>query len=135
MFDDKEVQRNLENVIANLLPDAITRGLQDAIQSIENDAKANAPVDDGVLKASITNKVEDTSAICGTNVSYAPYVHEGTGIYAKSGNGRKNVPWKYKTSDGKWYSTEGQKPNPFLQDAVDSNMGTILNHFKGVLND
>lgn len=135
MFNDKEVQNNLNNVIANLLPDAIRRGLTDAIQSIENDAKDNVNVDDGILKTSITSKVEGTQAVCGTNVEYGVYHHEGTGIYAKNGNGRKDVPWKYKTADGKWYSTEGQKPNPFLQDAVDSNMGSILSHFKGVLND
>ena len=132
MIDDKEVQANLDKVIADLLPQAIKKGLTDAAQQIENTAKTNAPVDDGVLRASITSKVEDTEAVIGTNVEYAPHVHQGTGIYAKDGNGRKNVPWKYIGADGKTYVTKGQKPNPFLQDAVDSNMGSILSYFEEV---
>lgn len=133
MFDNKEVERNLSNVIEKLLPESITKGLTDAINTIANDGKGNAPVDDGILKASITTQVEGNKAVVGTNVEYAPYIHEGTGIYATGGG--ITVPWSYEMTNGDWVTTSGQKANPFLQDAVDSNMGTILNHFKGVLND
>ena len=58
---------------------------------------------------------------------YAPYVHQGTGIYAKDGNGRK-TPWKYEAKAGKykgWHITRGQKPQPFLEKAKLDNKDKI----------
>lgn len=51
----------------------------------------------------------------GSNLEYAPYVHQGTGIYAKDGNSRKQVPWVYYSEkDGQRHVTKGTKPRPFL---------------------
>ena len=55
----------------------------------------------------------------GCSLETAPFVHQGTGLYAKDGNGRK-TPWKYEAVAGKykgWHTTRGQKPQPFLEDA------------------
>lgn len=90
-----------------------------------------APSDTGMLRASIfyrsfRNKAEMGSRI-GSNAIYAPYVHQGTGIYAKNGNGRKR-PWKVTTiyKRGKvTFWTVGQKPNPFITRAKDKSMGDI----------
>lgn len=50
--------------------------------AIERDAKINCPVDTGLLRNSITHKVEEDSdkitATTGTNTEYAPYVEYGT---------------------------------------------------------
>ena len=129
-----EFSINLGRLI-NELPEAINRRLDRACQIVENEAKTNCPVNDGVLRASITHQVEDSKGVIGTNVEYAPYVHEGTGIYAKDGQGRQAVPWTYKDAEGKYHSTEGQKPQPFLQDALDNNHEKILQCFEGVLED
>ncbi|MDD5510908.1 MAG: HK97 gp10 family phage protein [Dehalococcoidales bacterium] len=49
---------------------------------VERDAKINAPVDTGRLRASITNRLEvekdQLIGIVGTNVEYAPYQEFGT---------------------------------------------------------
>ncbi|MDM0720058.1 HK97 gp10 family phage protein, partial [Clostridium perfringens] len=61
----------------------------------------------------------------GNTMEYAPYVHQGTGIYAKDGNGRK-TPWKYKVESGKykgWHITKGQRPQPFLEKAKIDSIG------------
>jgi phage gpG-like protein len=108
-------------------------------------------VDTGLLRNSITHQVRDNcSVLIGTNVFYALYVHEGTGIY---GNNPKNAGgktwWVYvkgsakgRTSgDGKRYTrkeaarvmmylrdkgldawmTEGMRPNRFLVNAMTKN--------------
>lgn len=122
---------NLQAFI-NALPGAVLDAVEESCQLVENSAKRNAPVDDGILQARITHKVdvEEREGVVGSNEEYAVYVHEGTGIYAKEGRGRREVPWRYRTPDGKWHTTKGQKPQPFLQDAVDSNRQKILNIFK-----
>ena len=74
-------------------------------------------IDNGNLKNSITHKVEDKTAYIGTNVEYGIYVHEGTGIYAGNGGGRK-TPWSYQDDKGKWHVTRGMAPNRFLKNAV-----------------
>ena len=93
---------------------------------VEKEAKRLCPVDDGTLRNSIqASEVESwygdrgLTFRCevGTNVEYAPYVHQGTGIYAKEGDGR-DTRWSYQDAEGVWHSTLGQKPNPFLKRAL-----------------
>ena len=127
-----EVKLNLDKVIEKLLPEAIARGLELGSQIVENDAKRNCPVDDGVLRASITHKVDvdEGKSEIGSNVEYAPYVHEGTGIYAENG---RQTPWMYTDAKGETYTTVGQKPNPFLQKAIDDNLDNIVKQFENLL--
>lgn len=60
----------------------------------------------------------------GTNVEYAPYVEFGTGIYAAKGDGRKDK-WGYEGADGTFHTTVGQRPQPFLNPAMESNKDNI----------
>lgn len=113
-------------------------GVEKALTVIEADGKRNCPVDDGRLRASITHAVEATPEQArgrvGTNVDYAPYVHEGTGIYARNGNGRKK-PWVYTDSKtGERIFTHGQKPQPFLRDAMEQNRDRIAQIMKEATN-
>jgi hypothetical protein len=53
----------------------------------------------------------------GSDVEYSIYAHEGTGIHARSGDGRK-TPWVYFDERREQYVvTRGMKPNTFLLDA------------------
>ena len=57
-------------------------------------------------------------------------MHEGTGKYAKNGNGRK-TPWFY--TDRKTREkilTHGSKPRPFLRDSMDKNRDRIAQFFQ-----
>ncbi|KGE20626.1 hypothetical protein PWYN_03010 [Paenibacillus wynnii] len=92
---------------------------------VERDAKRLAPVGDtGHLRARIGRKVIDrgNEIVCevGTNVHYAPYVELGTGIHASNGQGRQ-TPWRFKLPNGKWVTTQGMKPQPFLLPALRRN--------------
>jgi len=75
---------------------AIARGLEAIGIEAEGDAARLCPVDTGRLRNSITHTIDadEPCAIIGTNVEYAPYVHNGT---------------------------SRQKAQPFLTDAVRQN--------------
>lgn len=121
-LNDFEVKlKNLSKINLNL-------PLEKACLLVENAAKENAPVSTGNLRRSITHEINGNEGIIGTNVEYAPYVEFGTGLFATDGNGR-DTPWKYQTADGQWYTTKGQKPQPFLGPALELNKDKILDIF------
>lgn len=133
----------LNNVLANL-EDTIDKikvcesvAIDRGCQIIENKAKELCPVDDGILRASITHKVQESSVgtitgTVGTGVEYAPYVHQGTGLFAVNGDGRKE-PWVYKDAKGQFHKTIGQKPQPFLLDASIGEMDAVIRQIREVM--
>lgn len=94
----------------------------------------------GALKRSIrTDLIRNGDKVIGvevgTNLEYAVYVEHGTGIYAYDRKGRAStpehpIPWRYKGSDGKWYTTSGQEPKPFLIPAFNSKKHNIYKYIK-----
>lgn len=131
-IDDEVFHHNLELFISKLLPAAVKKGLRKACLIIEDSAKEKCPKDDGTLKGSITHEIKDNDGIVGTVVKYAPYVHEGTGIYASEKRGRR-TPWTYTDEKGVTHTTRGQKPQPFLKDAAEENKQKILECFQDLL--
>ncbi len=108
----------------------LQQALNKACLIVENEAKMRCPVDDGQLRQSITHEVDNNEGYVGTNVEYAPYVEIGTGLFSSKGTGRKDVPWVYQDAEGKWWTTVGQKPQPFLQPALDNNRNEIIKLFQ-----
>lgn len=98
--------------------------LEKACIVVENAAKANCPVNTGILRGSITHQVEGNEGYIGTNIEYAPYVEIGTGLFSSMQNGRQ-TSWKYQTADGQWFTTSGQQPQPFLKPALDRNKDKV----------
>lgn len=137
-LDKRAVQAQLTGPGGAIARDLLRRG-----QRVENKAKRLAPVDEGRLRGSITTEVRggDASLVVrvGSNLEYAVYVHEGTGIYAGKGyiypkRGRYLV-WPNKNNSGsgnRRYSggrtskfvfakrVKGVPPRPFLRDALDA---------------
>lgn len=129
-MSNKEFERSIENATLRIIQDVV-KNMKKACLVVERDAKIGCPIDQGPLRSSITHNVDVTSTeIVGSIFSsseIAPYVHQGTGIYAVDGNGRK-TPWKYEVKAGKykgWHITEGQKPQPFLDKAKLKNKDKI----------
>lgn len=125
---------NLDKLISKLekLED-VNQAMEQACILVENEAKIKCPVDNGLLRNSITHYIKDNPnelvGVVGTNVEYAPYVEFGTGIYSSLGNGRQDR-WKYKDAKGEWHSTIGQHPQPYLQPALEENRRKIEKMFK-----
>ena len=128
-IDTAGFQRDMEAFAATLEENTVA-AVTDACEIIEADAKARCPRDTGNLRASITGDVQTdgdlTRGTVGTNVDYAPYVHEGTGLFSRTGLGRKDVPWRWQDDRGEWHTTSGQKPQPFLEEAADANRERIV---------
>lgn len=128
---DVSINNNIEKVKEDMtfaMKLALTKvGLQaegDAKIQLEADPRR---VDTGRLRNSITHTITDDDghpvAVIGTNVEYGKWVHEGTGIHAVDGGGRK-TPWAYKDEDGNTHFTHGMKPNRFLANAIEQNYET-----------
>lgn len=103
--------------------------LTNASMMVEREAKIKSPVspNGGELRESIEGSlINDKEAQVATNKEYAVWVHQGTGLFALKGDGRKEVPWHYQDDEGNWYSTIGQEPNPFLQRALEEKEKDIL---------
>lgn len=90
----------------------------------------------GALRAdtkSLGTKIvgDEIQGAAGNTLEYAIYHHQGTGIYAEEGNGRK-TPWSYedpKTGERIW--TKGSKPNPYLKDTIEQEQANIARWLGG----
>ena len=107
----------------------IRRKLDICGQMVVRDAVKLAPKDTGQLRASWNIKRYKNSVKIKFASEYGYYVHEGTGIYANNGLGRK-TSWTYYYNGGKgrkgYRATRGQKPQPFLSKALEKNKDKII---------
>ena len=109
----------------------IQTGLQLACIEVQAKAMEKCPKDTDALRQSITYKVEmhdsKGTGTVGSELDYAPYVHEGTGIHSRTGKGRtKDLPWSYQDERGEWHTTSGMKPTPFLEEARNESKERVL---------
>lgn len=130
LVDNQEFKNSLDEAKNKMIGDMLNN-VTKACLLVVGEAKERCPVDEGLLRASITYQVEKNSneivGYIGSNLDYAPYVEYGTGIYAKDGNGRK-TPWIWEGHSKKWkgkFYTKGQKPKAFLEPSVRENLDRI----------
>ena len=60
---------------------------------------------------------------------YSLFVERGTGKHAKGFPGSKtprDTPWVYRAANGRFYTTEGQESQPFLNPALDLAASEVL---------
>lgn len=81
----KKTDEDLKRIHRDLHTSPMESAMRQAVLVVERDAKKNAPVDTGRLRASITGEVRSeglfsstVKGIVGSNVKYAPYVELGT---------------------------------------------------------
>ena len=136
--DNNAFKSSIDKAMAEILLKT-EENVKKAAVAVEGKAKENCPVDLGILRSSISSDSEITTSeiigYIGCTAEYAPYVHQGTGIYAKDGNGRK-TPWKYVAKDWKYkggHVTRGQKPQPFLEDARDQSKDLVETILRGII--
>lgn len=112
----------------------VARGVLRISKRVERRAKKLAPVDKGLLRASITTQLTYRGGIpigrVGTKVKYAIWVHEGTGIYGPRGmlirpKKAQFLVFRPKGSAQiiRAKSVRGMRPRPFLRDALSAVLG------------
>lgn len=136
-YDDADLQ-NAVKEMTEKMPSKVVECLRNACLKVEADAKNNCPKATGELRRSIQTEVngdgQTAEGIVGTNCDYAIYVHEGTGIYSRTGSGRSDVPWTYYSDKlGHFVKTSGIHSTPFLENAMNTNRSSIVEYFKGVI--
>ena len=102
--------------------------LEEVGGELESQVKQNTKVDTGKTKGSWEHVVnaEKMEVQVGSRYKNALWEEFGTGIYALNGDGRKKVPWVYRTPDGKFHSTVGKKPRRALFNAYNSKKNQII---------
>ena len=78
----EETQRKMEQIVRDLHGAPMLQAMRNATLLVQRDARKNAPVDTGRLRASIVPEVRphgrDVQGIIGSNVKYAPHQEFGT---------------------------------------------------------
>ena len=102
--------------------------LEEVGGEVEAQTKRNTKVDTGKTKNSWEHVVntDKMEVQIGSRYKNALWEELGTGIHALNGNGRKKVPWVYKTPDGKFHATVGKKPRRALFKAYNSKKNAII---------
>ena len=81
----REAQAKMEQVVKDLYGQPALMAMRESVLLLQRDAKINAPVDTGRLRASIMPEVRTHSdvieGVVGSNVIYAPYMEFGTGVF------------------------------------------------------
>lgn len=110
------------------------KALNQSLAAVEASSKEFCPVQTGELRRSITSRTEDDlTGDVFTNLFYGVYVHQGSGLFAVNGDGRKEVPWRYQDEQGNWHTTSGQHPQPFLERGLDANTDNIKGFYADVI--
>ena len=129
MADTKAFEQACDNSV-NQLQELLMQNMELTLDHVAGKAKEKVGVGTGALRAdtrSLGTEIvgNEVHGAIGNTLDYAIYHHQGTGIYAVNGNGRK-TPWVYedpKTGEKIW--TKGSKPNPYLKDTIEQEQSTI----------
>ena len=113
--------RDLDAALRNISIDAPTlqKFEQKGARVLVEGMKSRAAIDTGDMRDGIQSHIVEASAEkiedeVGPEVKYAIYQEYGTGIFAENGQGRK-TPWVYRRKDGKFITTSGNRPHPFVR--------------------
>lgn len=122
-----ESLRNIQSSIINKLQENTVK----VCETIHEESKDRCPVDIGIMKERsgiyVESNYESITGYIGFLEFYAVYVHQGTGLFAINGDGRKTPWWWFGTTEkwAGWHFTSGQRPKQFLWDAVVNNIENI----------
>lgn len=124
----RELQLLLTSPNGAVAKDLFRRGKKVEAKAKRNLQREPKRVDTGLLRSSIHTTLLTVGGLpavrVGTNVFYAIYVHDGTGIYGPKGRyiypvNAKFLSWKLKNGKRVFaLRVAGMRPNPFLKDAV-----------------
>lgn len=126
-IDSKDFEKKLGEIFST---ENFVEGIKQGCLAVEATAREKAPKDTGALRRSIETNVnvngDKIVGVVSTPLEYAPYIEFGTGLFAEDGDGRKTA-WSYQDDEGKWHTTSGMRPQPFMRPALTENKQNIIN--------
>ncbi len=129
MADTRAFEQSCDNSV-NKMQELLMQNMEQTLDHVAGKAKEKVGVGTGALRAdtrSLGVEIvgDEVHGAVGNSLEYAIYHHQGTGIYASDGNGRK-TPWVYEDpKTGEKIYTRGSKPNPYLKDTIEQEQSTI----------
>ena len=129
MADTRAFEQACEDSV-NKMQELLMQNMEQTLDHVAGKAKEKVGVGTGALRAdtrSLGVEIvgDEVHGAVGNSLEYAIYHHQGTGIYASDGNGRK-TPWVYEDpKTGEKIYTRGSKPNPYLKDTIEQEQSTI----------
>ena len=129
MADTRAFEQACDNSV-NKMQELLMQNMEQTLDHVAGKAKEKVGVGTGALRAdtrSLGVEIvgDEVHGAVGNSLEYAIYHHQGTGIYAEEGNGRK-TPWVYENpKTGEKIYTRGSKPNPYLKDTIEQEQSTI----------
>ena len=129
MADTRAFEQSCDNSV-NKMQELLMQNMELTLDHVAGKAKEKVGVGTGALRAdtrSLGVEIvgDEVHGAVGNSLEYAIYHHQGTGIYAVNGDGRK-TPWVYEDpKTGEKIYTRGSKPNPYLKDTIEQEQSTI----------
>ena len=129
MADTRAFEQACDNSV-NKMQELLMQNMEQTLEYVAGKAKGSVGVGTGALRTdtrSLGVEIvgDEVHGAVGNSLEYAIYHHQGTGIYASDGNGRK-TPWVYEDpKTGEKIYTRGSKPNPYLKDTIEQEQSTI----------
>ena len=129
MADARAFEQSCDNSV-NKMQELLMQNMELTLDHVAEKAKEKVGVDTGALRAdtrSLGVEIvgDEVHGAVGNSLEHAIYHHQGTGIYAVNGDGRK-TPWVYEDpKTGEKIYTRGSKPNPYLKDTIEQEQSTI----------
>jgi HK97 gp10 family phage protein len=126
------IQKLLNSPSGPVAKDMLKRGLRVESAAKKNLQSSPKRVNTGRLRSSIKAKLITVNGhpavTVGTDVKYARFVHDGTGLYGPYHTRiypktKKALRWKGKSGFVFAKSTAGMRPNPFLRNALSAAHG------------
>ena len=129
MADTRAFEQACDNSV-NKMQELLMQNMELTLDHVAGKAKERVGVGTGALRAdtrSLGVEIvgDEVHGAVGNSLEHAIYHHQGTGIYAVNGDGRK-TPWVYEDpKTGEKIYTRGSKPNPYLKDTIEQEQSTI----------
>ena len=129
MADTRAFEQACDNSV-NQMQELLMQNMEQTLDHVAGKAKEKVGVGTGALRAdtrSLGVEIvgDEVHGAVGNSLEYAIYHHQGTGIYASDGNGRK-TPWVYEDpKTGEKIYTRGSKPHPYLKDTIEQEQSII----------
>lgn len=127
----KGVIKSLEKLTASA-KEIVSEEIDIGVQDIRTDAVANAPVDTGLLRASINAESSGMAGEVYTKTPYAGYQEFGTGGDVDIPEGWEEVAEQYR---GRGERTVNMPPQPFMNPAFERNAPKIVERINGRIKD